>query len=218
MKKFLVLGIAAAAAVSFTGCKWCEDPLPQDPSCVQLSHNMVTKNSPATTSMVTPNIAISREVFRPVFRAGSGRLTVVGSGSDRENATYDAIAKFLAKANCDFIVSVSTVAVEKKHPTWWWFMSHTNWSVTISGIPVYLDKLSCETLAPDKVDAYDGNSGVFLPSRGYDSSPAKATRQPLPPKAVDPSDKLPVNRPIPYGISTAAPKAEKASSGSLLGL
>ena len=178
MKSFVVLSMAAVTVFAVSGCRWCFEPQGQDPSCMETSHILITKNSPSTTSMVTPNIAISREVFRPVFRAGTSRVTVMGAGGDREDATMDAIAKFLAQTKCDYIVSVSTVAVKNIHPTPWWyfFIRHSNYSVTFSGVPVYLDKLSCETLDPKKVDAYDANTGVFIPTRGYDSTPVKATR------------------------------------------
>ncbi len=200
MKKILVLGMAAVAAVGITGCRWCNDVQPGNPSCVDLSHGISTYNHPATTSMVTPNIAISREVFRPVFRAGTARLTVEGSGVDVKDATYDAIAKFLAKANCDYIVSVSTISVRTDHPKPWWdifcqcsnsdhsssffplrihiFCRHnTNYRVTISGIPIYLEKLSTETLDPKKVELYDTATGLYLPSRGYDSDPKQVRRK-----------------------------------------
>ena len=205
MKKFLILGIAAAAMVTVAGCRWCNDPQPNDPSCIKESHEIETTNFPPSTNMVTPHVAVSREVFRPVFRAGAGRLTVVGSGCDRKNATHDAIAKFLEKANCDYIVAVSTVTVKKDHPKPWWdficwcksddhtsslfpFHLHpaifcgtsTNYKVTISGIPIYLERLSVETLHPDKVDAYDAATGLYLPSRGHDKMPQKAVRMPAP--------------------------------------
>ena len=177
MKKVFVLGLAAAAVGMLSGCTWCSAPLASDPSCLTTEHKLVTTDQPYAASMVSPNIAISREVFRPVFRAGAGRLTVMGAGSDREDATYDAIAKFLEKTNCDYIVSVSTVTVKKTHPTpWWYFLlpKHNNYSVTLSGIPVYLEKLSCETLDAEKTEAYDAVAGQYLPARGYNSSPAKA--------------------------------------------
>ena len=200
MKKFMMLGITAVAAVTITGCRWCDEKVANDPSCVTYSHEISVNNSPATTGMVTPNIAISREVFRPVFRAGSGRLTVEGSGIDVKDATYDAISKFLAKANCDYIVAVSTVSVRTDHPKAWWdilcwchnsdhrfftlfplrfhlFCTYnTNYKVTISGIPVYLDKLSTETLDSKKVELFDMANGLYLPARGYDTNPEKVKR------------------------------------------
>jgi len=183
MKKVLMFAFVGAVVLTVAGCHWCSEPQAGDPSCIAASHHYDRLNKPDTTSMVTPNIAISREVFRPVFRAGAGRLTVVGSGDDRESATIDAISKFLSKANCDFIVSVSTIAVETIHPKPWWYIlcfRNRNWSVTLSGIPIYLDKLSVETLNPDKVDAYDAASGLYIPSRGYLNDPKKAARIPAP--------------------------------------
>ena len=201
MKKFLMLGMAAASAVVVTGCHWCSDVQPGDPSCAEFTHGISTYNHPATTSMVTPNIAISREVFRPVFRAGSARLTVEGSGVDVQDATYDAIAKFLAKTNCDYIVSVSTVSVRTDHPKPWWdFLCrcnnsdhtssffplrvhlfchfNTNYKVSLSGIPVYLEKLSTETLDAKKVELFDAATGLYLPARGYNAVPQASKRKP----------------------------------------
>jgi len=200
MKKFLMLGMAAAATVVVTGCQWCHEVIPGDPSCVELSHGTSTYNHPATTSMVTPNIAISREVFRPVFRAGTARLTVEGSGVDVQDATYDAITKFLAKANCDYIVAVSTTSVRTDHPKAWWDIFcqcsnsdhsssffplkihffcryNTNYKVTLSGIPIYLERLTTETLDAKKVELYDIATGLYLPSRGYKADPLQVRRK-----------------------------------------
>ena len=240
MKKFLMLGMAAAAAVVVTGCRWCNDVRPNDPSCIELAHGISTFNHPATTSMTTPNIAISREVFRPVFRPGPGRLTVEGSGDDVQDATYDAIAKFLSKANCDYIVSVSTVSVKTDHPKPWWdflcwcrnsdhrwrwfwivplrvhiFCWHnTNYKVTLSGIPIYLERLSTETLDPKKVELYDTATGLYLPARGYDANPLQVRRNYCPPiegtsQVVMPVGSKPV---LPFAVTSllpaAAPKAK----------
>ena len=216
MKSFVVVCVAAVVAAGVTGCRWCYDPQQNNPSCLEESHVLITTNKPDTVSMVTPNIGISREVFRPVFRAGTARLTVMGSGFNREEASMDAIAKFLEKANCDYIVSVSTVAVKTIHPTPWWHFicchsftpwwhvtcNHSNYSVRLSGIPVYMDKLSCEQLAADKVEAYDANTGLFIPSRGYDSTPAKATRL-IPPMSPADAEK-------PHVVTGVAPKAPEA--------
>ena len=211
MKKILMFAFVSAVMLTIAGCSWCSEPQPGDPSCIEVSHHYDNKNKPFTTSMVTPNIAISREVFRPVFRAGAGRMTVVGSGDDREGATIDAISKFLAKASCDFIVSVSTVAVETIHPKPWWYIfcgRNRNWSVTLSGIPVYLDKLSVETMNPEKVDAYDAAGGLYLPSRGHLDDPKKAVRlpAPLPPlkAATVTLNKIPV-RVAPEGACVRTP-------------
>lgn len=215
MKKIFVMSLAAVAAVVVTGCRWCSDVLPNDSSCVKSSHDWETFNHPGTTAMVTPNVTISREVFRPVFRAGAGRLTVLGSGSTREDATYDAIAKFLDKTNCDYIVTVSTVSVKTIHPKPWWYFfvaRNRNFRVTLSGIPVYLEKLSVETMAADKVEAYDGKVGVFLPSRGYSSSPSQAVRidPPMPPVKMEPITlkKLPVQ----IGVQSRANKVQGSAS------
>jgi len=195
-----MLSVAAVTVFAVTGCQWCCEVIPNDPGCIKTSHDVVTKNTPATTTMVTPHIAISREVFRPVFRAGTERITVQGSGNDREDATYDAITKFLAKTNCDYIVSVSTIAVKQIHPKPWWYLlvpRSSNYTVTLSGIPVYLDKLSTETLAADKVEAYDGRSGLYLPTRGYDAPTVRAWREnaPMPPLA-----------PVPYKVDKLPPQ------------
>ena len=177
MKKIIVLSMAAVAAVGITGCRVCSDVQPGNPSCVEPAHAISNYNHPATISMVTPNIAVSREVFRPVFRAGSARLTVEGTGANVEAATYDAITKFLAKSNCDYIVSVSTVSVKTNHPKPWWGWRLTNYRVTISGIPIYLEKLSTETLDPKKVELYDIATGLYLPVRGYDKDPNQVRRK-----------------------------------------
>ena len=90
MKKFGLFCAAAVVALAVTGCRWCDDVKANDPSCILESHNIRTTNTPGTVSLVTPNIAISREVFRPVFRAGGffiaiHRLPVVGGKQNRNN-------------------------------------------------------------------------------------------------------------------------------------
>ena len=152
MKKILSCGAALAAVVVVTGCRMCSEPIYSDPTCIENSHLLEVKVRPNAVSLTRPNIAGSRELFRPVFRAGEKRITVVGEGVERKIAINDAIAKFLAKADCDYIVGVTTIVTKKTHPTWRFF-STSNYTVTLSGLPIHLDKLACETLEAEKADA-----------------------------------------------------------------
>ncbi len=144
-------GIAAAAALAFTGCSMCSDPIHGEITCIEASHYNEVQVRPNALALTKPNLAGSRELFRPVFKAGTKRITVVGEGLSRRIARNDAIAKFLAAADCDYIVGVTTIVKAKTHPTWRFF-STTNYTVTLSGIPIHLDKLSCESLDAKKAD------------------------------------------------------------------
>ena len=176
MKKFLSMGAAVVAAFAMTGCQWCSDNLANDASCIELTHKIANDNKPDAASFVSPNIGVGRQVFRPSFRVGPGRLTVTGVGETQDSATYDAIRQFLAKANCDYIVSVSKVSDRKKHPTWRFWKRSLSWSVTISGIPLYLEKLEVEKLEDEAVKWHDSHAGVYLPVREYDKFPDKNLR------------------------------------------
>ena len=151
MKKMFLFGIAAVAAIAFTGCRMCSDPIHGELTCIENSHFNEVMVRPNALALTKPNLAGSRELFRPVFKAGPKRITVVGEGLTRRIARNDAIAKFLATANCDYIVAVTTVVKAKTHPTWRFF-STTNYTVTLSGIPIHLEKLSCESLDAKKAD------------------------------------------------------------------
>lgn len=151
MKKVLFCGAIIAAVAVLTGCNMCIAPIPNDPTCIENSHMSEVQVRPNALALTAPTIAGSRELFRPVFRAGTKRFTVVGEGLERSIALNDAIAKFLAKADCDYIVGVTTVVTKKTHPTWRLFAT-SNYTVTLSGLPIYLDKLSCQTLEEKKAD------------------------------------------------------------------
>ena len=150
MKKLILCGVAAFAAFAVTGCRMCVDPILNDPTCIEPSHYRATDVNPLNINFKKPLIAESLELFRPVFKAGN-RITVVGEGTSVETATFDAFAKFMAKANCDYIVAVTRVINKKTHPTWRIFAT-TNYTVTLSGIPVILEKLSCETIKEKEVE------------------------------------------------------------------
>lgn len=150
MKKLILCGVAAFAVVVVTGCRMCSDPVLNDPSCIEDTHEKSINVDPENSSWKKPKIAESLELFRPVFKAGA-RTTVTGEGLSEEAATFDAIAKFMIKTNSDYIVAVSRIISKKTHPTSRWFAT-TNHSVTISGIPITLEKLSCETLKKEDVD------------------------------------------------------------------
>ena len=175
MKKLLTLCAVAGIAFALSGCRWCTDPIANAEDCIEVTHKFQNANKPDAAIMVTPNVAISNQVFRPVFRTGPGRLTVVGVGDTEENATYNAISKFIEKASCDYIVAVSKIINRKKHPTWRLWSSNS-YSVTLSGIPMYLDKLAEEKMKAEDIEFHDDNNGVFLPSREYNKFPEKNVR------------------------------------------
>ena len=80
------------------------------------------------------------------------------------------LAKFIETAKCDYVIAVTTVVSEKTHPTWR-FWATTNYSVRLTGIPIYMEKITRETITPEKVvleastDSY-GNVAAELKERG----------------------------------------------------
>lgn len=170
MKKLICCGVAAFAVFAVTGCRMCSDPIINDPTCIEPSHFTATDLNPRARTMVAPNVGASKELFRPVFKAGNERITVVGSGTDYKAARTDAFVKFIETAKCDYVIAVTTVVSEKTHPTWR-FWATTNYSVRLTGIPIYMEKITRETITPEKVvleassDSY-GNVAAELKERG----------------------------------------------------
>lgn len=102
--------------------------------------------TPNVLGLVRPNVGGSREIIRPVFTVGKKRITAIGVGETRVIAHNKAIAKFLKVANCDYIVAVSTkVTIHKE--------SSKTYVVTISGFPVILEKITCETIDAKQADS-----------------------------------------------------------------
>lgn len=144
MKKlFLLVPAFAATAMIFTGCAMCTDPM--GISCSEPSHSTDKTVKPEPISLTAPIIVPTRDTFRPTFVAGPQRLTATGSGTSREEAINDAYLNFKATAGCDYIVAVNYSIVESTHPTWRIFAT-TNYTVTLSGIPITLDKLVREEI------------------------------------------------------------------------
>jgi hypothetical protein len=102
--------------------------------------------TPNVLGLVRPNIGGSREIIRPVFTVGKRRITAVGVGETKVIAHNKAIAKFLKVANCDYIVAVSTKVTTHKE-------SSKTYVVTISGFPIILEKITCETIDAKQADS-----------------------------------------------------------------
>lgn len=146
MKKLFILAPAfVATAMIFTGCAMCTDPI--SVACTENTHNTDKLITPESMAFTAPLIVPTRDTFRPTFAAGTKRMTAVGNGTSREEATNDAFMKFKAAAECDYIVAVNISIVKSTHPTWRFFAT-TNYTVTITGLPIYLDKLVREEAAP----------------------------------------------------------------------
>ena len=140
MKKVVLLsGMACAVAMVGAGCAMCNNPMPQDPSCIEESHLRDTRVRPLSLSKVSPRIVESNRQFRPVFRAGT-KVTGTGTGLSEKDALCAAIADILNSQKCDYVVSVNHITTSKTHPTWRFFCT-TNYTVTVSGIPIFLDRL-----------------------------------------------------------------------------
>ncbi len=147
MKRIAMSAMAAASVMIFAGCQMCTSPIEGDPSCIEPSHATGTSVTPEAVEYSKPLFKSSRDVFRPVYKAGTARVSAIGSGTNLEDATADAIAKILASNKCDYVVAVSRVITKKTHPSGLLrLFSTTNYTVTLSGLPIYLDKLEKETL------------------------------------------------------------------------
>ena len=148
MKKILMLsGAAVIAMLGGVGCSMCSNPIPNDPSCIENTHLTETEVAPISMSKVAPFIVQSNRQFRPVFRAGT-KVYGSGEGFSESEALKAAVASIILREKCDYLVAVNHIATTKTHPTWRFF-STTNYTVKISGIPVYLDKLVDEPLTQE---------------------------------------------------------------------
>ena len=146
-KMFVCLFGAAATAVALTGCAMCSAPISGDDSCIEPSHIATVELNPENISYVQPKVAPCTDVFKPSFEAGLKRITVIGTGNSLDEATSDAIAKFMDKTECDYIVGTTRVITTKTHPTSR-FIATTNYTVKLSGIPVTMSKV--EKVLPPK--------------------------------------------------------------------
>ena len=147
MKKLVLLsGMACSVMLVGAGCAMCSNPIPKDPSCIEDSHRTNISVSPIAMTKVAPVIAPTKTMFRPVYRAGA-KVCGYGKGFSEEEAVADAISNIMTENKCDYLVAVTHVTTFKTHPTWRLF-STTNYSVKISGIPIFLERLDEEKL-PD---------------------------------------------------------------------
>ena len=145
MKKTLFLcGAAFAVMVGGAGCAMCNAPIPNDPNCIENTHLTDTVVAPLSLTKVAPFIVQTDRQFRPVFRAGT-KVFGSGEGFSEEEALNAAISNILLREKCDYLVAVNHIATSKTHPTWRFFAT-TNYSVTISAIPIYLEKLEEEPI------------------------------------------------------------------------
>jgi hypothetical protein len=143
---FAVLGVAI-----LSGCAMCNEPIKGDDSCIETSHNASAMVKPENISYSQPKIVPCTDVFKPNFEAGKERCVVIGTGNSLESATADAIARFMEKTNCDYIVGTTRVITVKTHPTYRFFAT-SNYTVKLSGIPVTLARLE-KVLPPKKAPA-----------------------------------------------------------------
>lgn len=150
MKKSIWLsGMACSVAVIGAGCAMCSTPIPHDPTCIEETHLSDTTVKPLSLRKVTPWVVESNRQFRPVYRAGS-KVFGVGTGLSEDEAVADAVAKIMESQKCEYLVAVNHITTSKTHPTWRFF-STTNYSVRISGIPIFLERLEEEDINPKEV-------------------------------------------------------------------
>lgn len=144
-KAFFLVPAVAATAMIFTGCAMCTDPI--DMSCTEASHELKSSVDPSALSLSTPTIVPTIDTFRPVFRSGTTRTTATGTGTSYEQALNEAIINFKKLANCDYVVAVNIDTKKNTHPTWR-FWATSSYTVTLTGLPITLDKLLREEKKP----------------------------------------------------------------------
>lgn len=148
--KIFAVAMSAVSAVILTGCCMCSDPI--DLSCVEPSHETTKYATPDPLRFAGPTVLASTDTFRPTFRAGTERISAVGLGLTREDALGDAVVSFKRAAKCDYIVAANIEVVKTTHPTWRWFRRRvTNYQVTLTGLPIFIDKLVRSEKAPEPI-------------------------------------------------------------------
>lgn len=179
MKKSLLLsGVACSVMLVGAGCAMCSNPIPKDPSCIEDSHRTNISVAPMAMTKVAPVIAPTKTMFRPVYRAGA-KVFGYGKGFSEEEAVADAISNIMAESKCDYLVAVTHVTTFKTHPTWRLF-STTNYSVKISGIPIFLERLEEEKLPEPPAPAPEAANGAVPPPPVCGAAPNAANPQRMP--------------------------------------
>ncbi|MBE6375074.1 MAG: hypothetical protein E7050_01290 [Lentisphaerae bacterium] len=172
MKKHMILAMSAVAAGIFAGgCAVCTDPI--DSSCIEVSHPGNKQVLPDGVAFQAPVVKASPDYIVPRFRVGNVRVTAIGTGNSLEEATNDAIINFKKKAQCDYIVAVNTDVSQHTHPT---LRIHalTNYSVSLTGLPVFLDRLE---VVDGKAEA---EAAAAKTAEAANSAEATATGTPVP--------------------------------------
>ena len=139
MKKSLFLAALAAVAMMSTGCYFCGDPI--DESCKGSSHAIGDDVIPDAMAYAQPVILPTSDVFIPRFEALDRVTDIAGVGNSLSDATANAIKAVKNDIDCDYVVVVNKQVETKTHPHWCWFLSTTNYKVTIDAIPVKLKSL-----------------------------------------------------------------------------
>ena len=139
MKKSLFLAALAAVAMMSTGCYFCGDPI--DESCKGSSHAIGDDVIPDAMAYAQPVILPTSDVFIPRFEALDRVTNIEGVGNSLSDATANAIKAVKNVIDCDYVVVVNKQVETKTHPHWCWFLSTTNYIVTIDAIPVKLKSL-----------------------------------------------------------------------------
>ena len=146
MKKMLWMVGAGATLIFAAGCQMCNDQ--QNFTCKEPTHTISSAVVPDNMFIAQPSVVKSLDTFRPIFEAGTEKLTVTGDGTSEEDAMQDAIKNFIVKSGCDYFVYTNKVVSKVTHPTWRFFAT-TTYTVRLTGIPIFFSKL--EKLKPEEI-------------------------------------------------------------------
>lgn len=179
MKKSIISAVALFMVLAMAGCScWSA----KDDGCVIPTHKEESWTSPAALNYAKPAILPSKDAFRPVFTAGSKRLSVVADGKKADIALDNAVSKFCLEYNCDLIVAAKAVVVKTTHPRWFFF-NYKTYRVFLSGMPVTITGLNKEVAPASylaKFEKQDNNKDVNVvkaPVAAPAKAPAKASAE-----------------------------------------
>ena len=131
---------AAVVAVAMTGCScWC----PKDDNCMKTNHDIKATVTPDAVSFNQAVVLPVKEAFRPVYTAGTKRISVTGKGMTRDQAFNEAVSKACLEYNCDMLAAAKAVVTKITHP-YWIFFSYETYQVHLSGMPITMTALAKE--------------------------------------------------------------------------
>jgi hypothetical protein len=110
---------------------------------MKTNHDIKATVTPDAVSFNQAVVLPVKEAFRPVYTAGTKRISVTGKGMTRDQAFNEAVSKACLEYNCDMLASAKAVVSKITHP-YWIFFSYETYQVHLSGMPITMTGLSKE--------------------------------------------------------------------------